>query len=115
MLNNRIVIPSVVLLFMLLVTARLATARTEVASDPSNGPAAVMGNQQQSATENKVPMPSYRPPLDECFDVSLREAASCRKASQVLAPSYRSPLDECFDVPLREAVRCRNASQSLSP
>jgi hypothetical protein len=29
--------------------------------------------------------------------------------------SYRSPLDECFDVGLREAAACRNASQTVSP
>jgi hypothetical protein len=87
---------------------------------------------------------SYRSPLDECFDVSLREAASCRKASQApvglyrpprevcfdvplggavtcpiegptLVPSYRSPLDECFDVSLREVTDCRNASQASAP
>ena len=87
---------------------------------------------------------SYRSPLDECFDVSLMEVASCRKASQVavgsyrsprdvcldvplggaitcpiesptLVPSYRSPLDECFDVSISELASCRNASQKSTP
>ena len=36
----------------------------------------------QQYTGNK----SYRSPLDECFDVSLREVASCRAASQAPIP-----------------------------
>jgi hypothetical protein len=114
MLNNRILISSIVLAIVLLLTARLVTARTEVVSDPSNDPAAVVEN-QQSTDQNKAPIPSYRSPLDECFDVSLREAANCRNASQVLVPSYRSPLDECFDVSLREVASCRNSSQAPPP
>lgn len=58
---------------------------------------------------------SYRSPLDECFDVPLREAASCGNASQVLIPSYQSPLDECFDVSISELASCRNASQVPAP
>lgn len=114
MLNNRILISSVVLTIILLLTARLVTARTEVVLDPSNDPAAVMEN-QQSMNQNKAPIPSYRSALDECFDVSLMEVTICRAANQVPVPSYRSPLDECFDVSLREVTSCRNASQASAP
>jgi len=114
MLNNRIVILSIVLVLILMLTARLVTARTVVGSAPSNDPAAVMEN-QHSTNQNKAPIPSYRSPLDECFDVSLREVANCRSGSQVTVQSYRSPLDECFDVPIREIAACRNASQTLAP
>ena len=58
---------------------------------------------------------SYRSPLDVCFDVSLRRAANCRNASQVLVPFYRSPLDECFDVSLERSRQCHNASQAPAP
>jgi len=58
---------------------------------------------------------SYRSPLDECFDVSLREVASCRKASQVPVPSYRSPLDECSDVGLIYRTQCLSESQASTP
>jgi hypothetical protein len=33
----------------------------------------------------------------------------------VAPPTYRSPLDECFDVPLREVAQCRNAIQAPAP
>jgi hypothetical protein len=115
MLNIRMVLLSAVVLLVLGLTARLVTAGTEVVSDPSSDPARVINNQAPSASQNKAPIPSYRSPLDECFDVPLREAASCRNASQVLIPSYRSPLDECYDVPLREANSCRNASRPPIP
>jgi hypothetical protein len=58
---------------------------------------------------------SYRSPLDECFDVSLREVASCRIASQVAVPSYRSPLDVCFDVGLIYRTQCLSESQESTP
>ncbi len=115
MLNIRIVLLFAVVLLVLGLTARLVTVGTELVSDPSSDPARVIDNQAPSASQNKAPIPSYRSPLDECFDVPLREAASCRNASQVPIPSYRSPLDECFDIPLREASSCRNASQTLVP
>ena len=58
---------------------------------------------------------SYRSPLDECFDVSLREAASCRKASQAPVPSYRSPLDVCSDVGLIYRAQCLSEGQKSTP
>ena len=115
MLNIRTVILSVALVVILMVAVPLVTARTEVASDPSGNPVSVVINEEQSANQRKEPIPSYRSPLDECYDVPLREVASCRIASQVPVPAYRSPLDECSDVPLRELSSCRNASQESIP
>ena len=110
MLKIRTVILSVVLVVILLLAVQLVTARTEVASDPSSDPAGVINSQEQPASQNKEPVPSYRSPFDECFDVPLREAASCGKASQAPVPTYRSELDECFDVSLRDLAGCRNTS-----
>jgi hypothetical protein len=58
---------------------------------------------------------SYRSPLDECFDVPLREVASCRSTSQVPVPSYRSPLDVCSDVGLIYRAQCLIESQKSTP
>ena len=58
---------------------------------------------------------SYRSPLDVCFDVPLREVASCRNASQVSVPSYRSPLDVCSDVGLIYRAQCLSESQKSTP
>ena len=58
---------------------------------------------------------SYRPPLDECFDVPLREVASCRNASQVPVPSYRSPLDVCSDAGLIYRAECLSDGQKSTP
>ena len=81
MLNIRMVLLSAVVLLVLGLTARLVTAGTEVISDPSSDPARVINNQAPSASQNKAPILSYRSPLDECFDVPLREATNCRNAS----------------------------------
>jgi hypothetical protein len=66
------------------------------------------GVMSQQYARNK----SYRSPLDECFDVPLREVASCRNASQVPVPSYRSPSDECSDVGLIYRAQCLIESQA---
>jgi hypothetical protein len=58
---------------------------------------------------------SYRSPLDECFDVPLREVANCRSASQLPVPSYRSPLDVCSDVGLIYRAQCLIESQKSTP
>jgi hypothetical protein len=113
MLNIRTVILSATLAVFLLLAIPLATARTEVISDPAGDSASVSNHPEESADPNKAPIPSYRSRLDECFDVPLREVASCQKADQAPIPSYRSPLDECFDVPLSEAAACRTESQTL--
>ena len=115
MLNIRTVILSVVLVVMLLLTVPLVTARTEVASDPSQHPVIVLDNQDPSGNQYNIPIPSYRSPLDECYDVPLREANSCRNASPASIPSYRSPLDVCYDVPLSAAAACRLAEQAHAP
>jgi hypothetical protein len=36
------------------------------------------------------------------------------KERSVAPPSYRSPLDACFDVPIREVADCHNTSQGNS-
>jgi len=112
MLNSRTVLLSAVLLIALGFAARLGT---EVVADPSSDLAVVIEAQEPSASQNQVPFPAYRSPLDECYDVSLRELTSCRNGTKVHIPSYRSPLDECYDVPLREVTSCRNALQALTP
>ena len=58
---------------------------------------------------------SYRSPLDECYDVPLRDVASCRNASQVPILSYRSPLDECSDAGFMSRAQCLKASQKSTP
>jgi hypothetical protein len=130
MLNIRNIILAVVLVAILIFTVPLAAARTEIASNASRGPHSALELQEAYANlnpaigldhqdrydkMNKVPIPSYRSPLDECYDAPLREASSCRNTSQAPIPSYRSPLDECFDVPLRELASCRKADQASVP
>ncbi len=115
MLNIRTILLSAVVLLVLGLTTRLVTAGTEVVSSPSSDPARVIDNQAPSASQNKAPVPSYRSPLDECFDVPLSEAAACSTESQTPIQSYRSPIDECFDVSLSELANCRNASQAPAP
>lgn len=115
MLNNRTFILFIAFVAIFVLTVGWVTTRTEVVSNPSRDSASVLENQEGFADQNKAPIPSYRSPLDECFDVSLREAANCHSASQVTVPSYRSPLDECFDVSLREVASCRKADQEPIP
>jgi hypothetical protein len=116
MLNLRTIVLSVVLVLILMLTAQLVTARTEVVSDPSTDAASVSEIQEQSADlKNTYSAPSYRSQFSECFDVSLRDVASCRAASQEPVLSYRSPLDECFDVSISEVDSCRAAGQAPAP
>jgi hypothetical protein len=110
MLKIRTAVLSVVLVLVLMLTAQWVTARTNVVSASSRDSALVMKN-QQSLNQNKASITSYRSPLEECFDVSLMEADSCRKASQASVGLYRPPRDECFDVSLRDVSACHNASQ----
>lgn len=44
----------------------------------------------------------------------LRPDFSHLKEKKVVPSSYRSPLDDCFDVPLREVAQCRNESETPS-
>ena len=113
MLNIRNLILSATLVVLLLLANPLATARTQVISDPSGDSASVSNHPEESANQNKAPIPSYRSPLDVCYDVPLREVTSCRNVSQVPIPSYRSPLDECYDVGLIERAKCLRESQKL--
>ena len=116
MLKIRTVIVSVLLAVVLMLTVQLVNARTEVVSDPLSDAASVSMDQDQPVSQNNAPIPSYRSPLDECFDVSLRELTNCRRTRQVSAPSpYRSPLDECFDVSLKEVAGCRESSHASVP
>jgi len=84
MLNIRTVILSAALLVALIFAVTVVTARTEVVSDPLSEPVIVLDNQEPSGNQYNVPIPSYRSPLDECFDVPLRDAAGCRDASQTI-------------------------------
>ena len=115
MLNLRTIVLSVGLVLILILTVPLVAARTEVVSDPASDPAGTVDNSEETASQRTAPIPSYRSPLDECYDVPLREAASCHTASQAPIPSYRSPLDECYDVPLSAATACRIAEQAPAP
>jgi hypothetical protein len=138
MLNIRTLILSVVLVVVLMLTVQLVTARTEVASDPlrdsvivldhqdrydkmnpsypPSDSVIVLDHQDQYDRMNKVPIPSYRSPLDECFDVPLSEAAACHAEGQSLVPSYRSKLlDECSDAGLIYRAQCLMESQESTP
>ena len=115
MLNIRTLILSAVVLVALIFAVTLVTARTEIVSDPASRPANGLNDQERSASQNRAPIPSYRSPLDVCYDVPLREAASCRHASQVPVSSYRSALDECFDVGLIYRSQCLRESQKSTP
>jgi hypothetical protein len=129
MLNIRTVILSVALVVILMVAVPLVTARTEIVSDPSSNPASGLEVQEGPANiidtyrarsyrsnygERQVPIASYRSPLDVCYDVPLKDANSCRNASQASIPLYRSPLDVCYDVSLSEAAACRLSEQARS-
>lgn len=116
MLNIRTITLSVVLVLILMLTARMVTTRTEVVADPSTDAAGVSEIQEQSADlKNTYSAPSYRSQFGECFDVSIKDIAACRAASQAPFQSFRSPLDECFDVSISEAASCRAASQVSTP
>ena len=104
MLNIRTLILSIALVVILMLTVGLVTAKTEVASDPPSDPVSVLDHQDRydkmSTSDpvivldhqdrydkmNKVPIPSYRSPLDVCYDVPLSAAAACRLAEQAPAP-----------------------------
>ena len=116
MLNIRTIALSIVLVLILMLTARLATARTEAVSDPSTDAAGVSEIQEQSADlKSTYSALSYRSQFGECFDVSIKDLAACRAASQAPLQSFRSPLDECFDVSISEVANCRAASQVSTP
>lgn len=125
MLNLRTIVLSIGLVLILILSVPLVAARTEVVSDPASDPVSlldhqdrydtmstsdpviVLGHQDRYDKMNKAPIPSYRSQFGECFDVSIRELAACRDASQ----AEPSSIDECFDVSIGEIASCRNASQ----
>jgi len=116
MLNIRTVILSATLVVLLLLAIPLATARTEVSSDPSDESASALNHPEEVANRNIASIPSYRDPLDECFDVPLSEAAACHAEGQSLVPSYRSKLlDECSDAGLIYRAQCLRESQASTP
>ena len=86
MLNTRPFILSIVLVVILMITAGLVTARTEVISNPSSHPIRVFNNQEQPHNQNREPSLWYRSPLDGCYDVPLSAAAACRMTEQAPAP-----------------------------
>ena len=75
----------------------------------------ILGDRYGVTPQQDARNTSYRSPLDVCFDVPLREVASCRNASQVPVPSYRSPLDVCSDVGLIYRAQCLIESQKSTP
>lgn len=86
MLNIRTVILSFALVVILVVAVPLVTARTEVASNPASDPASAPDKSVEIADQRKEPIPSYRSPLDVCYDVPLSAVEACRLAEQADAP-----------------------------
>jgi hypothetical protein len=82
MLNIRTLILAVVLMILLMLSVQLVTARTEVVSHPSRGSVSWLDIQEAYVDQHKAPIPSYRSPLDVCYDLPLREATDCREAKQ---------------------------------
>jgi hypothetical protein len=115
MLNIRTILSSVIVVIVLLLTVQLVNARTGVASDPWSAPSIGLGHQERYDQMNKAPIPAYRSPLDECFDVSISESASCYDASQQPALSNQPALDTCSDVGLIYRAECLKEVQEPTP
>ena len=114
MLNIRIALLSVAFLVLFTLTSGLMPVRPEVVLDPSSELASVLDNQERSANQNKVNNTrSYRSPLDECFDVSLSELASCRNTGKAPTQVDRSTVDACANLPPNGPVSCTNARPAL--
>lgn len=112
MLNIRTIGLVLILALILTLTVQLVTAGTETKSTVANEANVVSEHQVSSAgTENTYSLTVYRSQFGECFDVSIKDLAACRAASQGSVQTYRSRLDECFDVSLMEVASCRNESQ----
>jgi hypothetical protein len=88
MLNPRPFILSIVLVVILMITAGLVTLGTNIVFDPSNDPAGLLESQVPSASQINLDYYSrpYKSPLDECYDVALRDRAECLSESQELTP-----------------------------
>jgi hypothetical protein len=79
MLNIRTISLSVISTLILLLTVQLAIAKTEVASPTANKAESVPERQESSAVEMNTPnLTAYRFQFGECFDVSIKDQASCR-------------------------------------
>jgi hypothetical protein len=86
MLNTRTLILSVVVVVILLLAVPLVTARTEAVSNPAGASVLVLDHQDRYDEMNRAPIPSYRSPLDVCYDVPLSAAAACHLAEQPVTP-----------------------------
>jgi len=116
MLNFRTLILSIGLAAVSVLTLGLVAARTENDSHNSNTPFRVSEIQRRPASGNETyHASSYRSQYGECFDVAIRDIASCHGASQTTAQAVRAPIDECFDVSLSEVASCRKANQATAP
>jgi len=110
MLKIRVALLSVALLVLSTLTIRAVAFRPEVVLDPSSEQANVLDNQGRPANQNRVNNTlSYRPLLDDCFDVSLSELASCRNAGKAPAQVDRPTVDACANLPSNGPVSCTNA------
>lgn len=116
MLNIRTTSLSVMLALILLLTVTLMTVRSEaVLSAPDNADN-VPNLQEPSTIEvNMSSLLTYRSQFGECFDVSIKDHASCHDESLYTLQAHPALLDECFDVSLMEAAGCRNAIQTSVP
>ena len=116
MLNIRTLILSVVLVVVLILTVPLVAARTEPVSNPSGDAVGAPESKEQSlGLKNNYGPASYRSQFVDCFDVPIKELASCRELGQVPAQADGPTLDECFDVSISELASCRKESQALNP
>ena len=114
MLNIRTIVLSIGLVLILILTVPLVAARTEVVSDPASDAASDSENQPPAADLiNTYDAPSYRSQFGECYDVSIRDLAACREASEAAIQVETSAVDECFDVSnISELAACRDANQA---
>ena len=88
MLNIRPFLLSIVLVVILIITAGLVTPRTHIVFDPSKDPVGLFENQAPSASQINLDYytRSYRYPLDECYDVGLRDRTQCLNESHESTP-----------------------------
>jgi len=112
MLNIRTIGLFVVLALILTLTVQLVTAGTETTSTSANEANVVPEHQVSTAgTRDTYSLAAYRSQFGECFDVSIRDLATCRTESQASVYTNHPRLDECFDEALMEEASCRNESQ----
>jgi len=98
----------VALLLVAALTAWQVAAIADVVADDRSAPAVSFESGDGAVSQDTIaPAPAHRLRGDECFDVSLREHAVCRLASQrpgeigqARTFPRRHVLNECFDVPI---------------